>query len=139
LVGRVGDDLRTYRADRMTAAEETGGTFVRDPGFELPAFWAERAEEFVRQMLRETVTIRLSPDGLRLLRFVAEPAAVREATAEAGEPDPDGWVRTRLPVESLDVAYSYLLRLGPEVEAVEPVELRERLSAAAERMRALYR
>jgi predicted DNA-binding transcriptional regulator YafY len=90
-------------------------------------------------LLRDTITIRLSPHGLRLLRYVAEPVAVQEATAAADEPDSDGWVRARLPVESLDVAYSYLLRLGPEVEVLDPPELRARVAAAAERMRELYR
>ncbi|MET0418043.1 MAG: WYL domain-containing protein, partial [Actinoplanes sp.] len=139
LIGRVGDDLRSYRVDRIVAVEPAGEGFERDPEFDLPSFWAGRAAEFVRQMLRETIEVRLSPDGLRLLRYVAEPVAVREATAAAGEPGPDGWVRTVLPVESLDVAYTYVLRLGPEAEVLDPPELRERLTAAADRMRALYR
>ena len=139
LVGRVGADLRVYRADRVTAAEPADGTFDRDPDFDLPSFWADRAADFVRQMLRETVEIRLSPDGRRLLRYVVEPLAARQAQEAAGEPDPDGWVRTRLPVESIDVAYSYLLRLGPEVEVLGPADLRARVAAAAERTSELYR
>jgi predicted DNA-binding transcriptional regulator YafY len=139
LVGKVGADLRVYRVDRVTAVEPAGTGFERDPSFELPAVWAQRAAEFVRGMLRDTITVRLSPAGWRHLRYVAEPVAVREAAAAAGDPDADGWVRTRLPVESLDVAYTYVLRLGPEAEVLEPPELRDRLAAAAERMRDLYR
>ncbi|GAA4954261.1 helix-turn-helix transcriptional regulator [Actinoplanes utahensis] len=139
LVGRVEGGLRTYRVDRITGVEAAGDDFDRDPEFDLPSFWAERATEFVRQMLRETITLRLSPDGVRMLRFVAEPPAVRDALAAAGEPDPDGWVRTRLPVESLDVAYSYVLRFGPEAEVLEPPALRERLASAARRLGDLYR
>jgi predicted DNA-binding transcriptional regulator YafY len=139
LVGRVGADLRVYRADRVTAAETTEDTFARDPAFDLPSFWADRAADFVRQMLRDTITVRLSPHGRRLLRYVVEPLAVQEAEEAAGEPDQEGWVRTRLPVESPDVAYSYVLRLGPEVEVLDPPELRARIAAAAERMRELYR
>jgi predicted DNA-binding transcriptional regulator YafY len=139
LVGRVGAGLRVYRADRVTAAEPAGDTFARDPAFDLPSFWAARAAEFVRQMLRDTITVRLSPHGRRLLRYVVEPLAVQEAEQAAGEPDPDGWVRTRLPVESPDVAYSSMLRLGPEVEVLDPPELRARIADAVERMRELYR
>jgi predicted DNA-binding transcriptional regulator YafY len=139
LVGRVGDGLRTYRVDRITAAEPSGDGFERDPEFDLPSFWAQRAAEFVRQMAGETITLRLSPRGLRMLRYVVEPYAVREATAAAGEPGPDGWVRTRLPVESVDVAYSYVMRLGPEAEVLGPPELRERLADAARRLGELYR
>ena len=139
LVGRVGADLRVYRADRVTGAAATADTFERDPSFDLPSFWATRAAEFVRQMLRETVTVRLSPHGRWLLRYVCEPLAVQEAERAAGEPDPDGWIRTRLPVESSDVAYSSVLRLGPVVEVIDPPELRSRVAAAAERTRELYR
>ena len=139
LIGKVGDSLRTYRVDRITGVEAAGDTFARDPAFDLPSFWAGRAAGFVRQMLRDTITVRLSPDGVRLLRYVAEPPAVQDALAAAGEPDPHGWVRTRLPVESLDVAYSYLLRLGPEAEVLEPLALRERLARAARALHDLYR
>jgi predicted DNA-binding transcriptional regulator YafY len=139
LVGKVGGDLRVYRVDRVTEVAGTGDTFVRDEGVDLPAFWAERAAEFVRQMLRDEVTIRLSPAGLRSLRWVAEPVAVQEALAAAGAPDADGWVTTRMPVESPDVAYTYMLRLGPEVEVLEPPAVRDRMAAAAGRLRDLYR
>jgi predicted DNA-binding transcriptional regulator YafY len=139
LVGRVGGDLRTYRVDRVERVIATGATFTRDPEFALPEFWAARAAEFVRGMLRDTITLRLSPAGLRGLRYVSEPVAVQEAYAAAGDPEPDGWVTTRLPVESLDVAYTYVLRLGPEAEVLEPAGLRARLAAAAGRMRDLYR
>jgi predicted DNA-binding transcriptional regulator YafY len=139
LVGGVGEELRSYRVDRIVTVEPSGGGFERDPDFDLPSFWADRAEQFVRQMLRETITLRLSPHGVRMLRFVAEPYAVREALSAAGEPDPDGWVRTRLPVESLDVAYTYVMRLGPEAEVLEPPGLRARLADAARRLGELYR
>ena len=139
VVGKVGRDMRVYRVDRVTAVDGTGDTFTRDQDFDLPGFWAARAAEFVRGMLRDTVRVRLSPAGLRALRWVAEPVAVQEATAAAGDPGPDGWVETRLPVESLDVAYTYLLRLGPEAEVLDPPELRTRIAAAADRLRDLYR
>ncbi|MFC7531894.1 helix-turn-helix transcriptional regulator [Actinoplanes sp. GCM10030250] len=139
LVGKVGDNLRSYRVDRITGVEAGGDTFVRDPEFDLPAFWAERAAEFIRQMMKDTITLRLSEHGLRMLRHVVEPYAVQEAFDLAGEPDADGWVRTRLPVESLDVAYSYVLRLGPEAEVLDPPELRTRLTEAAQRLGDLYR
>lgn len=136
LVGKVGESLRSYRVDRIVEVVPTGGQFKRDPDFDLPGFWAERAVEFVRQMLRETIEIRLSPDGVRGLRFVVEAVAVPQMW---GEPDADGWVRARLPVESLDVAYTYMLRLGPEVEVLAPASLRERMASAADRTRELYR
>ncbi|WP_050777936.1 YafY family protein [Micromonospora sp. ATCC 39149] len=139
LVARVGDGMRTYRVDRVVDVAAAGETFDRDEGFDLGAYWREQAEAFLRSMQRAHVRVRLSPAGLRALRGAPEaPFGYAEATAAAGEPDDAGWVATRLPVESVDVAYELLLRLGPEVEVLEPPELRGRLAAAAARLAALY-
>ncbi|BCJ60005.1 hypothetical protein Jiend_34270 [Micromonospora endophytica] len=139
LVGRVGDDLRTYRVDRVTTVEQHEESFVREPDFDLAGYWREQAESFLRSMLRAQVRLRLSPAGLRRLRHHADiPFGYAEAVAAAGEPDGQGWVTTRLPVESVDVAYTQLLGLGPEVEVLDPPELRARLAEAAARSAALY-
>ncbi|MEO3779696.1 YafY family protein [Micromonospora sp. B11E3] len=139
LVGRVGDGMRTYRVDRVVEVAAGEETFDRDDAFDLGGYWREQAEAFLRSMLRAEATVRLSPAGLRALRWVAEaPFAYDEATRAAGEPDGDGWVVTRLPVESAEVAYDLLLRLGPEVEVLDPPGLRERLAGAAARLAALY-
>ncbi|MCL7458821.1 helix-turn-helix transcriptional regulator [Micromonospora echinofusca] len=140
LVGRVGGAYRTYRVDRVTHVGVQTATFDRDAGFDLAGYWRTQAEEFLRGMLRAEVTVRLSPVGLRRLRFVADaPFAYDEALAAAGEPDGQGWVVTRLPVESVDVAYAQLLSLGPEVEVLGPPELRELMVDAARRSAAVYR
>ncbi|SEF81391.1 Predicted DNA-binding transcriptional regulator YafY, contains an HTH and WYL domains [Thermomonospora echinospora] len=139
LVALVGGDYRTYRVGRVTAVEPTGVSFERDETFDLRGFWAERAAQFVESLLTDAVTIRLSPAGARALRYSVEPPAARWALEAAGEPDERGWVVTRLPVESVDVAYTQLLRLGPEVEVLDPAELRERMAEAARRMGLLYR
>ncbi|SCL20564.1 Predicted DNA-binding transcriptional regulator YafY, contains an HTH and WYL domains [Micromonospora nigra] len=139
LVGRVGDDLRTYRVDRVTGVAAGGETFDREPGFDLAGHWREQADGFLRAMLRAEVTLRLSPAGLHRLRHTADaPFAYAEAVAAASEPDGQGWVVTRLPVESVEVAYTQLLALGPEVEVLDPPELRGRLAEAAARAVALY-
>jgi predicted DNA-binding transcriptional regulator YafY len=44
----------------------------------------------------------------------------------------------RLAVESVEVAYSQVLRFGPEAEVLEPEELRVLVAGAAARMAALY-
>ncbi len=141
LVGRVTADQpthRTYRVDRVLDVRVSEQTFDRDASFDLAGFWAAGAEEFVRGILAEEITIRLSPAGLRALRYAVEPPAARAATAGAGAPDGPGWVVTRLPVESVEVAYQQLLQLGPEVEVLDPPELRARLAAAACRLTELY-
>ena len=143
LVARVsdrhGEGHRTYRVDRMADLEETGERFDRDAGFDLAGYWSVQAEAFLRALLREEVTVRLSPAGMRELRYAVEPYAARRAAEEAGEPDGDGWVVTTLPVESLKVARHELLRLGAEVEVLEPAALRAEIARVAERVAALHR
>ncbi|GGN62670.1 transcriptional regulator [Streptomyces kronopolitis] len=159
LAARVAGDYRVYRVDRFTAvaaaaAEEgttpAGGTepagprdgrFDRDPSFDLPAFWAERAAEFARSILRAEVVLRLSADGVRLLPYVTDRAAAHEAIARAraaAGPDARGRLTVTLAVESPEVAYAQLLALGPEGEVLAPAGLRERMAAAARRMAAGY-
>ncbi|MFB7636373.1 helix-turn-helix transcriptional regulator [Streptomyces sp. NPDC056149] len=150
-------DFRVYRLDRFAAAEPLlpagpsgpsappgpvdSGRFVRDPGFDLPAFWAERAEQFRRSLLREEVVLRLTPRGVRQLPYVTEPAAARAAVERAtadGGPDARGRLTVTLAVESEEVAYAQFLSLGPEGEVLAPSGLRERCAAAARRAAALY-
>ncbi|MBH5334482.1 WYL domain-containing protein [Streptomyces pactum] len=138
LAARAGADLRVYRVDRFTAVEPRAERFDRPPDFDLPRFWAERADEFARSLLRERVVLRLTPAGARRLPYVTERAAGREAVAAAGDPDEQGRVTVSLPVESLEVAYEQLLALGPEAEVLRPAALRERFARAAARAAALY-
>ncbi|MGW7549716.1 helix-turn-helix transcriptional regulator [Streptomyces rimosus] len=139
LAARAGEDVRVYRIDRFTSVTLLDDRFTRDPDFDLPAFWAERAAQFARSILRDQVTVRLTPAGARQLRHVTDRAGADEALAAAGEPDEQGRITVTLPVESLDVAFSQLLGLGPEGEVLAPAALRERFAAAAARTYGLYR
>ncbi|CAL9442776.1 hypothetical protein SUDANB51_02266 [Streptomyces sp. enrichment culture] len=133
-----GASFRVYRIDRFTAVEPGGERFEREPEFDLPAFWEERAEQFARSILRARVVVRLSPDGVRRLPYALDSLSAREALAEADAPDDDGWVTVVLPVESEDVAHTQLTALGPEVEVLAPESLRERLAGDALRLAGLY-
>ncbi|MFF9480196.1 helix-turn-helix transcriptional regulator [Streptomyces sp. NPDC014733] len=131
--------FRIYRVDRFTSvtvAEE--GRFVRDPGFDLPAFWEERAAQFTRSLLREEVVLRLTERGIRQLPHVTEVTAAREAVAGARGPGADGRWTVTLAVENAEVAYAQLLGLGPECEVLAPEPLRDRFAAAARRTAGLY-
>lgn len=137
-VARCGADVRVYRVDRFTAAEPTEDRFVRDPEFDLPAFWEARAAEFARSVLRDEVVVRLTPEGARRLPYVTDRTAAREALAAAGPPDATRRVTVTLPVEGQDVAYEQLLSLGPDAEVLGPETLRERLTDAVRAMAAVY-
>ncbi|MEU9475138.1 WYL domain-containing protein [Streptomyces sp. NPDC048191] len=133
-----GGSFRTYRIDRFSAVDPLEERFARDAGFDLPGYWAEQAERFARSILRAEVVVRLSPEGVRGLRYAVDPLSAREALGAVGEPDGAGWVTVTLPVESEAVAHAQLTALGAEAEVLAPRSLRERFAADAARLAALY-
>ncbi|AOR34765.1 transcriptional regulator [Streptomyces fodineus] len=136
---RTGDGpFRTYRIDRFSAVEPLKERFARDPDFDLPGHWAEQAERFARSLLRAEVVVRLSPEGVRRLRYAVDPVSAREALGAVDEPDGAGWVTVTVPVESEEVAHTQLTALGPEAEVLAPESLRERFAADAARLAGLY-
>jgi predicted DNA-binding transcriptional regulator YafY len=58
--------------------------------------------------------------------------------AAAGEPQADGWVLARLPIESEPHAEAEFLRLGAHIEVLEPASLRERIAQTVARLHAHY-
>ncbi|WP_086725159.1 helix-turn-helix transcriptional regulator [Streptomyces carpinensis] len=136
--GDRADRFRVYRIDRFTGVDAGEERFAREEEFDLPAFWAERAEQFARSILRAEVVVRLSEEGTRRLPHTVDPAAAREALADADAPDEHGRVTVTLPVESEEVAHGQLTSLGPEVEVLAPPALRERFARDAARLAALY-
>ncbi|MDX3103669.1 helix-turn-helix transcriptional regulator [Nonomuraea angiospora] len=134
LAARLGTRFLIFRVHRFGAVSVLAEPFDREPSFDLAAFWAEQSAEFSRSLLRDVVTLRLSERGVRMLRHIADPAALDDALASLR---PDGTVR--LAVESVPVAFSQVLRFGPEAEVLDPPELRELIADAAARMSALYR
>jgi predicted DNA-binding transcriptional regulator YafY len=130
--------LRTYRVSRVTAATLLDEPVVRPDDFDLVDYWNTSAVEFNRSMLHFEVSIRVRAERLPRLRHAFDPLSSQLALESAGEPDADGWIGVVVPTESLDYAHDDLLRLGPDVEVLEPVELRERLAATARALAARY-
>lgn len=120
---------RTYRVGRIAGAEVRDEPGARPEGFDLATWWAGSAAEFDLAIRRTTVRLRVSPRGLRTL-----PRAVTLASVDAGPPDADGWCEVTVPVESDEVAADQLLALGPHVEVLEPLAVRQALAAAGAAM-----
>ncbi|GLF94075.1 helix-turn-helix transcriptional regulator [Streptomyces yaizuensis] len=140
LCARVDGSYRVYRLDRLVSATEPApdDPFERNEEFDLPGFWSERAEEFNRSLLRSEAVVRVTPEGARRLPYLTERSTAREALAAAGPPDSAGRLTLTLPVESPDVAFAQLFALGPDLEVLEPAELRDRFADAARRTADLY-
>lgn len=129
-IARSDGKARTYRVARIVALRMLDGTFERPEAFDLADFWRDWSKRFESSIFRGEAVVSFSPRAWEM-RFLLGPVVARLAGERAEPPDAAGWVRTAIPIESLDHAEMDLLRFGAGAEALAPPELRERLAAAA--------
>ncbi|WP_053731299.1 YafY family protein [Nocardia sp. NRRL S-836] len=128
--------ISTYRVTQIQAARVLDDTFDRPADFDLAAHWAAALEDFQSRQHTGTAVLRLSPRGLESFSSNVLPVVAR-AAEESAVPD-GGWTRVTIPIESVGHAAGMLLRMGAEVEVLEPLELRERVSSVVRELSALY-
>ncbi|MEU5693820.1 YafY family protein [Actinosynnema sp. NPDC020468] len=133
LVARAGEP-RTYRVSRVLEVAVSDEVFERG-SFDLDAFWREWSARFEARMYPVRVTVRLTPAGVRSARYLLSLVASREL--EGVEPTGE-WTTVEVPTESLDHAHHDLLRLGADVEVLEPAELRARMAETISAMARVY-
>jgi predicted DNA-binding transcriptional regulator YafY len=123
--------IRTYRASRVTATRRVDERFERPAGFDLPTFWAESSAAYEREIPRIEVTVRVAPDRLGVLADAVGSRAA-EAAVRLDEPDPEGWQHLRLRLDWPDEVARRLLYAGPDVEVIEPFDIRARVIRLAD-------
>jgi predicted DNA-binding transcriptional regulator YafY len=106
---------RTYRVDQILRLAVTDEEFTRPDDFDLAAYWTAFQRDFHDRLYRAEALVRLAP-GVEL------PRAVNTLTED------DGWTLARVPVESVEHAQGEFLRLGADIEVLEPPELRARIA-----------
>ena len=137
VVGRCEGTFRTYRVDQIAEAAPTGEVFEPAAGFGLAAYWREYLADFQQRLHTGHAVIRISAAGAERMRTLLS-AAVTTAVAESGPAGPDGWITARVPIESARQALADFLRLGADLEILEPAELRAQAADAARALAALY-
>jgi predicted DNA-binding transcriptional regulator YafY len=100
--------MRVYRVSRIVSVRPLEDACERPDGFELAAYWQEWSRNFEQSLPRVDVLVR-GLKGERTLTF-----------------------------QSLDEAQRELLRYGPDLEVIAPVELRGRIAEAAREVASLY-
>ncbi|MDG4821053.1 YafY family protein [Asanoa sp. WMMD1127] len=116
----------TYRVNQIVALTTTDERFARPADFDLAAHWQAGVADFRARLVTGHATIRLSPAGRA--RWPVDDAVEGE----------HGWCTATIPIESVDHAHGELLRLGVDVEVLDPPELRERMRQTANRLAARY-
>lgn len=126
--------VRTYRVSGIRSLQVLARPARRPPGFVLALHWPQSVAEFEARLMAGRATVRLSPEGLRILRAV-QPSAAQWAEQTQrplrGARARPGWVEAELPTEPDAVAARQLLRLGTEVEVVAPAALRAAVAKEA--------
>jgi predicted DNA-binding transcriptional regulator YafY len=114
---------RIFNIADIYALEVNSESCVVPADFDLAQWWHNAIDKFEERLRPGRAELRLSPIGLQRLRLLGDFAG--RAIAAASPPDIEGWTRLTLPVESLDAAAPMILGIGPEVDVIEPPELRE--------------
>jgi predicted DNA-binding transcriptional regulator YafY len=130
--GRHSSAPRTYRVSGIRCLRVLGKAASRPTGFVLAAHWPQAVAQFEQRLMAGRARVRLSEEGLRILRAVMPAAA--EGASRTQRPDArgqPGWIETELPTEPETYAARQLLRLGTEVEVLAPASLRTALANEA--------
>jgi len=138
LVAGAGERITAYRVVNVLEAALREEPVERPAGFDLAGFWREWTDRYESSVYTATATVRMTADALEFMGFVFPPEMTRVARAEATGPDENGWVTTRMPIESIRHGHVELLKLGADVEVVAPPELRERFAETARGLSATY-
>jgi predicted DNA-binding transcriptional regulator YafY len=136
LVSLTGEAPLTYRISRILDLIVTDHTFEPPADFDLAAYWRASTERLDAEMHPNVARVRLSVWGAQMLpHFVSGHA---NAGLVMEKPGPDGWREATLPVGSIRQAAAEFMKLGPELEVLEPLELRVMITKLVGEMVALY-
>ncbi|MCF2527687.1 helix-turn-helix transcriptional regulator [Yinghuangia soli] len=132
-----GRSVRTFRVDQILDLTVLDEVFEPAEGFDLAAHWRGYLADFHARLHTGEAEIRLTRRGVeRAAAHLGD--AVAHALAAAGGPDPDGWTRARVPIESVEHAHAEFLRLGTDVDVLGPPELRDRIAETVRTLAVRY-
>ncbi|MEV0091019.1 YafY family protein [Streptomyces sp. NPDC050738] len=116
---------RTFRVDQILQLTPRDERFTVPDEFDLAAYWQQYQEDFRARLQRGEAVVRITERAAEALSVVWAPGADSRTTAT-------------VPIESLDHAHGEFLKLGADIEVMEPAELRDRLAGTAAQLAALY-
>jgi predicted DNA-binding transcriptional regulator YafY len=138
LVARSDDTIGTYRVNQVVDMDVTDDTFERADGFDLAAYWRQHLADVRSQLWQGQAVIRLSPAGRDGLRKLAATEVIDAVDKTASPQDEAGWITATVPIESTTGAHTDFLRLGADLEVLQPDDLRRQLAATARQLADLY-
>ena len=134
LVGEVEGDIRSYRVSRVKDATITERSFVRPPDFDLAAFWETSSADFIAALPKYPATVRVDRAILPLIGYMWRYARITHEDKQ----DEGGWIKLSVQFQTEEEACTYVLGFGPQIEVLEPPELRERVVQLAKSVLEFY-
>lgn len=131
----AGAGVLTFRVSSIRELTVLAEEFRWPDGFDLTTYWAQHVAEFRARLHRGHALIRLAPGAQQRLGHLLGPAV---AAAAAAGVERDGWIEAAVPIESEEHAEREFLRLGAQVEVLEPASLRARLAATVDALADYY-
>jgi predicted DNA-binding transcriptional regulator YafY len=123
LVASRDDQLRTYRVSRVRDAMLDEHPSVGPENFDLTAYWETSTAEFRERLPRYYATFLVAPSVMRWARYRAW--RVEEEHEEGSR------VRIRVRFDAEEEGLQFALSFGPDIEVIEPPELRNKVLEAA--------
>jgi predicted DNA-binding transcriptional regulator YafY len=130
IASRTGE-LRTYRVSRIKNARVEDSPSRRPEGFDLATYWEQSAREFREHLPRYYATFLVEPSVLRWVRYRGWRLEEEVAQGER--------VRIRLRFDAEEEGLQFGLSFGADVAVIEPVQLRDKVRAEAERLVRSYK
>jgi predicted DNA-binding transcriptional regulator YafY len=126
LVARSGEELRSFRVERIRSVEESTQRFERPSGFDLEQYWSESSARFSEASRGADciVVLRARNDALERLRMYWPAEILSQGRRDA---------LVRLTFPGTEVALFQLVAWSDVATLVDPPELREALVMRARR------
>jgi len=125
LVGAVDGQVRTYRVSRIAKAEVLDEAAPIPVEFNLAEYWEQSASTLKSNAPNYLASFWVAPSVLLRLNFAGRFARVRETD----EIDARGWKKVFIGFDVDEMACEYAVSFGPQIEVIEPLELREKVIA----------
>jgi predicted DNA-binding transcriptional regulator YafY len=134
IIGTSAGDTRTYRISRIQSATMLEDSCIRPADFDLASYWKQSYAEFVANIPRYIVHVRMTPGALARALHAGRFIQVEQCETS----DTAGWIDVRITFEVKEEACGYLLSFGSELEILEPSEVRTQVIELARSLVTFY-
>ena len=137
LVAQAATSIRTYRISRILEVAVLDERFERPADFDLADHWQRSTTAYEQGAERVKLTVRMAAERVDDFAGIAG-SRIMSAAMRAPDPDIPGHVRLTVTFDWIDEAVGTALRLGADVEVLEPEWLRRSILDSATAIVARY-